>query len=167
MTTLEFSYQLINLESKLSRFAFRLTSNAEDAKDLLQETMLKAFAHRNKFSDYTNLGAWTFTIMKNTFINNYRRNLKYRVVADTADTTYILNHKSKSNVISPDSVYQAKELNVLIDNLETKFRIPFRMHLEGYKYNEISMKLGLKIGTIKSRIYYARKRIIEILEELN
>jgi RNA polymerase sigma factor (sigma-70 family) len=167
MTTLEFSYQLINLESKLSRFAFRLTSNAEDAKDLLQETMLKAFAHRNKFLDYTNLGAWTFTIMKNTFINNYRRNLRYRVIADTADTTLILNHKSKSNVISPDSVYQAKELNVLIDSLENKFRIPFRMHLEGYKYNEISVKLGLKIGTVKSRIFYARKRIIKILEELN
>jgi RNA polymerase sigma factor (sigma-70 family) len=167
MTTLEFSYQLLNLEDRLSRFALRLTSNMDDAKDLLQETMLKAFVYRDKFVDSTNLGAWTFTIMKNTFINNYRRNLRHRATLDSSNSFYISSYNREIETVSPDSIYRAKELNQLINNLEDEFKIPFRMHLEGYKYKEISNKLRLKIGTVKSRIHYARKKIMDELNELN
>ena len=82
MTAIEFNHQLITLEEKLARFALSLTSNKDDAKDLLQETMLKAITYRDQFVQYTNLKAWTYTIMKNTFINNYRRNVRQNTAID-------------------------------------------------------------------------------------
>ena len=85
MTAVEFNYQLTSLSGNLERFAMSLTANLEDAKDLLQETFAKAIAYRDKFEDNTNLKAWTFTIMKNTFINNYRRNVKANTTFDHTD----------------------------------------------------------------------------------
>ncbi|HRX32432.1 MAG TPA: RNA polymerase sigma factor, partial [Tenuifilaceae bacterium] len=76
MSQQEFQTALINLEPSLERFAYSLTANREDARDLLQETYLKAITYRDKFEDNTNIKAWTFTIMKNTFINNYRKTVK-------------------------------------------------------------------------------------------
>jgi RNA polymerase sigma factor (sigma-70 family) len=91
MTAMEFNYQLTNLSGNLERFALSLTSNSEDAKDLLQETFAKAITYRDKFEDNTNLKAWTFTIMKNTFINNYRRTVKSNTTFDNTEDLYYLN----------------------------------------------------------------------------
>jgi RNA polymerase sigma factor (sigma-70 family) len=165
MTALEFNHQLIDLESKLARFALKLTTNREDAKDLLQETMLKALTYQDQFVQFTNLKAWTYTIMKNTFINNYRRNVRQNTTFDNTKDLYLLNQNKDTRNISPESAYTTNEINKIIDTLENDFRLPFRMHTEGYKYKEIAQKLGLKIGTVKSRIFFTRKKLMDALKD--
>ncbi len=165
MTALEFNHQLISLEDKLSRFALSLTSNREDAKDLLQETLLKAIAYRDQFVQYTNLKAWTYTIMKNTFINNYRRNVRQNTTFDNTKDLYFLNQNKDTQNVTPDSAYSTQEIHLVIDSLDDEFRIPFKMHTEGYKYKEIAQKLDLKIGTVKSRIFFTRKKLMDALKD--
>lgn len=165
MTAVEFNYQLTNLSGNLQRFALSLTSNSEDAKDLLQETFAKAITYRDKFEDNTNLKAWTFTIMKNTFINNYRRNVKANTTFDNTDDLYYLNLNSQATNQTPDSEFSVKEIKRNINELSDDFRLPFMMHTQGYKYKEIADKLDLKIGTVKSRIFFTRKKLMEKLKD--
>ena len=160
MTAIEFNYQLTSLSDSLERFALSLTSNMEDARDLLQETFVKAISYRDKFADDTNLKAWTFTIMKNTFINNYRRLVKSNTTFDHTDDLYYLNLNRESGFETPESTVSAKEIEYHIEQLEDEFKVPFQMHLQGYKYKEIADNLGLKIGTVKSRIFFTRKRLM-------
>jgi RNA polymerase sigma-70 factor (ECF subfamily) len=167
MTAIEFNYQLINLQGSLERFAHSLTSNFEDARDLLQETYLKAISYRDKFADNTNLKAWTFTIMKNTFINNYRRTSKANTTFDNTDDLYFLNLNQESGLENPVESLSAKEIRLNINRLEDEFRIPFLMHLQGFKYKEIAEELDLKIGTVKSRIFFTRKKLMESLKGYN
>jgi RNA polymerase sigma factor (sigma-70 family) len=164
MTAIEFNYQLTNLSSNLERFALSLTSNSEDAKDLLQETFAKAITYRDKFEDNTNLKAWTFTIMKNTFINNYRRAVKANTTFDNTDDLYYLNLNKETTFETPDSQYSVKEIQKTIDALDDDFKMPFLMHTQGYKYKEIADTLDLKIGTVKSRIFFTRKKLMEKLK---
>lgn len=165
MTAIEFNYQLTNLSGNLERFALSLTSNNEDAKDLLQETFAKAIAYREKFEENTNLKAWTFTIMKNTFINNYRRNIKANTTFDNTEDLYYLNLNKESAFQTPDSEFSVKEIKKKINELSDEFKQPFLMHTEGYKYKEIADKLNLKIGTVKSRIFFTRKKLMEKLKD--
>jgi len=163
MTAIEFNYQLSSLSDSLERFAYSLTSNKEDARDLLQETFVKAISYRDKFADDTNLKAWTFTIMKNTFINNYRRLVKANTTFDHTDDLYYLNLSRESGFETPESSVSAKEIEKHIEKLEDEFKVPFNMHLQGFKYKEIADNLGLKIGTVKSRIFFTRKRLMNSL----
>jgi len=164
MTAIEFNHQLVNLESKLTRFALSLTLDRDEAKDLVQDTMLKAITYREQFTSHTNLKAWAYTIMKNTFINNYRRTVRQQTTLDTTKNLYFLNQSRMVFDVESDSHYAAHEINRLIDNLENDLKIPFKLMLEGYKYKEISRKLRLKIGTVKSRIFFTRKRLMDMLE---
>ncbi|OFY59838.1 MAG: RNA polymerase subunit sigma [Bacteroidetes bacterium RBG_13_46_8] len=163
MTAIEFNYQLTNLSDSLERFAYSLTTNREDARDLLQETFVKAISYRDKYADDTNLKAWTFTIMKNTFINNYRRTVKANTTFDHTDDLYYLNMRREPSVEGPESTLSAKEIESHIEQLDDEFKVPFKMHLQGYKYKEIADNLGLKIGTVKSRIFFTRKKLMDSL----
>ncbi len=165
MTAIEFNYQLTSLWDNLERFAMRLTSNRDDAKDLLQETFLKAISYRDKFSDNTNLKAWTYTIMKNTFINNYRRLSKVNTTFDNSRDLFYLNLKNSSGLGMPESYYSEMEIEKKIELLDDEFKIPFIMHVNGFKYKEIADELNLKIGTVKSRIFFARKKLMESLPD--
>ena len=165
MTAIEFNHQLTSLEEKLLRFAFSLTSNKDDAKDLLQDTMLKAITYRDQFVQYTNLKAWTYTIMKNTFINNYRRNVRQNTAFDNTKDLFFLNQNKDTVNVGPDSAYSAQEITKVIDSLEDEFKVPFKMHTEGFKYKEIAQKLDLKIGTVKSRIFFTRKKLMDALKD--
>jgi RNA polymerase sigma factor (sigma-70 family) len=164
MTAMEFNYQLTNLSGNLQRFALSLTSNSEDAKDLLQETFAKAITYRNKFEDNTNLKAWTFTIMKNTFINNYRRAVKSNTTFDNTEDLYYLNLGRVTTSETPESTLSVKEIQKAIDGLDQEFKVPFMMHTQGFKYKEIADELNLKIGTVKSRIFFTRKKLMERLK---
>ncbi|HAF28712.1 MAG TPA: RNA polymerase subunit sigma [Bacteroidales bacterium] len=165
MTAIEFNHQLIGLETKLSRFAMSLTSNKVEAQDLLQETYLKALSHRDKFIGYSNLKAWAFTIMKNTFINNYRKQQKENTHNDTTQNLYFLNLSRELSPARPDNEYTTSEILREIENLSDEFKKPFTMFLSGYKYKEIADELDLKIGTVKSRIFFTRKRLMEKLKD--
>jgi len=167
MTAIEFNNSLIGMKSNLHKFAMSLTSDRERALDLVQDTYLKAITYKDKFVDYTNLKAWVFTIMKNTFINNYRRGIRENTMVDGTQDLYYINMPHDKGFISPESSYSENEIEKAIDSLEDEFRIPFRMHIEGFKYKEISDELGLKIGTVKSRIFFTRQKLMKILKDYN
>lgn len=165
MTAVEFNFKLMGLQNNLKYFAYTLTSNYEDAQDLVQETFLKALTNREKFTDNTNLKAWTFTIMKNTFINNYRQNVRNNTIVDKTDDLYFLNLSQESSIGLPDSDYAVKEIQKVISQITPEQRKPFEMYNQGYKYKEIADKLDLSIGTVKSRIFFTRKKLMESLRE--
>jgi RNA polymerase sigma-70 factor (ECF subfamily) len=165
MTAVEFQHKLVSLESNLERFAYSLTLNREDAKDLLQETFLKALTYRDKFTHNDNFKAWAYTIMKNTFINNYRRNIRQNTHRDQTKEGYFLNQPKAMGFDDPDSAFSTKELTRNVEQLDDEFRIPFKMHHEGFKYKEIADELNLNIGTVKSRIFFSRKKLMERLQD--
>lgn len=164
MTKSEFSYSL-NLHSKYLRpFALRLTKDSDDANDLLQDTMLKAYTNREKFSDGTNLRAWLYTIMKNTFITQYQRMLRRSTFVDTTENLHFLNSGYTTIENSAMGTFTLKDINHSIKNLEDTYRIPFTMYFHGFKYQEIADKLELPIGTVKNRIHLARKLLKDDLK---
>jgi RNA polymerase sigma factor (sigma-70 family) len=164
MTAVEFNYKLLGLQKNLKYFAYTLTSNYEDAQDLVQETYLKALTNRDKFTANTNLKAWTFTIMKNTFINNYRQSVRNNTILDKTDDLYYLNLTKESGIGLPDADISAKDIQREIKRIDEDQRMPFEMYNQGYKYKEIAEKLNLSIGTVKSRIFFTRKKLMEALE---
>ncbi|QZE15674.1 RNA polymerase sigma factor [Halosquirtibacter laminarini] len=165
MNLIQFQKSLLQLEDKLYYFALSLTADPERAQDLLQETYLKALTYREKFKDNTNFKAWIYTIMKNTFINDYRRNLKTKTTFDSSNNDYLLNISRDTQFPSPDSSHAEKEILKNIYRLDKEFREPFVMFLNGFKYKEIAVKLGLPLGTVKSRIFFTRKKLEKWLKE--
>ena len=163
---MEFNNKLISMEDSLERFALSLTSNREEAKDLLQETYLKALTYRDKFVEFTNLKAWAYTIMKNTFINNYRKAVRENTTVDNTKDLFYLNNAKESSLVRPDSEYAFKEINKAIEALEDEFRIPFRMHTEGFKYKEIAEILRCNENAVKIKIFRALKKLKEIYSKL-
>lgn len=166
MSTLEFNEALIGMENNLHSFAMSFTRNNEDARDLTQETMLKAITYRSYYAPQTNFKAWVFTIMRNIFINQYRRKVKSGTIFDHSQDLYLLNQPGDS-LNSPVQEIAIKEINGHINGLEEEYKVPFTMHFKGFKYKEISEKLGIPIGTVKSRIFIARKKLMEVMPEYN
>ena len=159
-----FSIELVALQSSLKKYAMRLTSDYEDAQDLVQETLLKALTYQNKYREDNDLRAWVFTIMKNTFINTWRKNVKHETFLNfTNANQYLIN--SYSELLVPEADYSHRELCRKINTLDSDFRIPIKMLAVGYKYKEIADRLNLKIGTVKSRIFLSRQKLMEALRE--
>ncbi len=163
MSTTEFTQSLYNLKSSLNAFAYNLTKNQDDAQDLMQETTYRALHNKEKFRPGTNFKAWMFTIMKNIFINNYRKKVKANTIIDSTDNLFYLNSNKNSVSNQADGNIVMKELQDIIDSLDDAIRIPFLMHFEGYKYQEIAEKFQLPLGTVKSRIFFARKALKELI----
>ena len=159
MAATNFQNSLMALQDNLLNFAYMLTSNRDDAYDLLQDTTLKALDNQDKYTENTNFKGWVFTIMRNIFINNYRRTARAATVVDTTDNLYHLNLSQDSGIESPEGSFGAQEITEAINSFSDEYRIPFSMHVAGYKYNEIAEKMNLPLGTIKSRIFLARKRL--------
>ncbi|MEZ3519343.1 MAG: RNA polymerase sigma factor [Muribaculaceae bacterium] len=154
-----FKSRLVGLQSNLLNFAYQLTSNREAAQDLLQDTTLKALDNEDKYVDNTNFKGWIFTIMRNIFINNYRQTVRQATVVDKTDDLYHLNISQDSGLTTPEGSYAVKEISQALNSFSDEYRVPFNMYVAGYKYHEIADKLGLPLGTVKSRIFFARKRL--------
>jgi len=161
MSTLEFDTKFNSLTASLNSFAFNLTKNSDDAKDLFQETAFRAITNRDKFRPGTNFKAWLFTIMKNIFINNYRKRVKKNTIIDTTDNLFFINSGDSLIDNNAGRNILMKELNAMIENLDESIKRPFMMHYLGYKYQEIADDLNLPLGTVKSRIFFARKALKE------
>ncbi|MEN0004169.1 MAG: RNA polymerase sigma factor [Bacteroidota bacterium] len=159
MSTIEFSTNFSQFEAILYNFAFNLTKNEEDAQDLLQETAYKAFKYRKMYQPQTNLRAWLMTIMRNTFINNYRQKKRRQTLNDQTDNNYFLNSGGQSVENEGVGNVTLKEIQTAIDSLEDWMKVPFLLHYQGYKYEEIGKELGIPLGTVKSRIFFARKKL--------
>lgn len=165
MTTIQFHNSLTGLENKMYYFALSLTSNSDKAHDLVQETFLRALTYQSKFSSDTNLIAWVYTIMKNTFINEYRRNIKAKTTIENKSNKLRISFAKDDFYPSVDSIHAEKEIYKRIAQLEEEFREPFQLFLSGYKYKEIADKLELPLGTVKSRIFFTRKRLSKCLSD--
>ncbi|MCS6967392.1 MAG: RNA polymerase sigma factor [Cytophagales bacterium] len=163
MTIKEFSRSVKDMTASLKPFAMKLTKDAEEANDLLQETMLKAFINREKFAEGTNLKAWLYTIMKNTFITNYQRLVRRNTFIDTTDNLHYINSSSSITQNLAFSAFALEDIQRAIDSLDEAYRVPFVMHFRGFKYHEIADKLRIPIGTVKNRIHIARKELKEKL----
>lgn len=161
MASLEFNKLLINNADFLKPFAINLTKDSESAKDLFQETLYKALANQEKYNVGTNIKAWLFTIMRNIFINDYRRKAKQQTIFDGTPEDYLLNHKQTAITNTAESDLRMKEINESIYKLPEIFKTPFQLYFDGYKYHEISKALNEPLGTIKSRIHFARKLLKE------
>ncbi|KAA6348060.1 ECF RNA polymerase sigma factor SigH [termite gut metagenome] len=151
--------ELGSIQDDLFRFAYKLTANREDAGDLLQETSLRVLDNEDKYIPGTNFKAWVYTIMRNTFINNYRRGLRVQTYIDSTDGQFYLNSAREEGINSTDSTYDLKEMYHILGLLPKIYKVPFAMFVSGFKYREIAGKLSLPIGTVKSRICFTRRRL--------
>ena len=158
MTTSAFNQELAKIESLLFGFAMKLTRNKENAKDLMQETLMRSFKNRDRFTEGTNFKSWMTTIMYNSYINHYRKKqTRNKVMKPVEDFTYLV--ESKSTEGDAYGMILGQELNKMVNNLTDDYKVPFQMFVEGYHYDEIAAKIDLPMGTVKSRIFYARKKL--------
>jgi len=157
MSSVEFNTLLIGNADFLKPFAFTLTKDAEQAKDLYQETLFRALSNQEKYLEGTNIRAWLFTIMRNIFINHYRKKLKHRMVAEPSASDFFINYQQNTVSNKAASNLQMKDIHVAVYHLPNIFKKPFMLYYEGYKYFEIANILHEPLGTIKSRIHFARK----------
>lgn len=167
MNNTQFERELLALQPNLLNFAYTLTLNRDDAEDLCQDTTLKALDNEDKFTDGTNFKAWIFTVMRNVFINNYRRAARAAVVVDTSEDLYQINVPVEGAESNPDDSFSIKEISRVVNGFSDDYRIPITMHLAGYHYGEIARRIGVPVGTIKSRIFYARKKLQILLSDFD
>ena len=164
MTSIEFNHQILGYQKNLKGFAYSLVADRDEALDLVQETYLKAISYHEKLSDYSNLKVWIMTIMKNIFINKYRRSVKNRNILNEKQAVMTERDKGFDSV---DSYYTQNELNNVVNQLKNEIKEPFMMYVDGFKYAEIAEEMGINIGTVKSRIFAARRRLMEDLRDFN
>lgn len=156
---------LVDLQPNMLNFAMTLTANREEARDLTQETTLKALTNIDKFYNNMNFKGWIFTIMHNLFVNNYRRTIRIQTIINQIDNSHLLELPQESGFESPESSFSIREINGILNDFPDEYKVPFTMHLLGYKYEEIAKQLKLPLGTVKCRIFYARKRSQELLKD--
>lgn len=160
-----FKTSVLGMQGNLLSFALKLTMNKEEAQDLVQDTTLKALKNEEKFVENTNFKGWMLTIMRNIFINNYRKSTRENTMVDSSEDFFHLNLYQDSGLETPDGAYACNEISALIARFPAEYREPFSMHVAGYKYEEIAQKLEMPLGTVKSRIFFARKKLRDILTD--
>ena len=165
MRTTDFTQNLLGMQPELRRFAMKLTADYEEANDLLQETSLKALDNEDKYTPDTNFKGWMYTIMRNIFINNYRKIVRDQTFIDQTDNLFHLNLPQDSGFESTEGNYDLKEIRKIVHSLPKEYRVPFSMYVSGFKYREIADKLGLPLGTVKSRIFFTRQRLQKELKD--
>jgi RNA polymerase sigma-70 factor (ECF subfamily) len=166
MTAVEFDYTITSATKYLKPFAMRLTKNMEDANDLLQDTMLKAVTHKDKFADGTSLKAWLYTIMKNTFITNYKRLVRRKTFIDVTDNLYFIDSPDSTTQNQAFNDFAMADISTAMNLVDESYIVPFEMYFNGFKYQEISEKLDIPIGTVKNRIHIARKELKSRIESM-
>ncbi|WP_367208887.1 RNA polymerase sigma factor [Sphingobacterium sp. R2] len=157
MTKNEFDTMVIEQSDSLKLYARNFTSDYEDANDLVQDTILKAVTYFKNFREGTNLKGWLYTIMKNTFINNYRRIVKTNSFITKDEDISNANLLSSASANQGESKFVMQDIHEALSNLSEEYYIPFTLYFEGFKYHEISEHLNIPIGTVKTRIHVARK----------
>ena len=165
MSTLEFSNLLVTQMPVLRTFALRFTHDDDTIRDLMQDTVLKAMRYKNNFREGTNLKAWLYTMMRNIFINQYNRKRYQNTIVDSTEGQFLLNSYGKHSTSETERLELRHDLALALDTISDKVRRPFQMFVEGWHYDEIAEKLDIPIGTVKSRIFQARKSLQKALTE--
>lgn len=157
--------RLLAIQGNLLKFAYSLTSDRDSAYDLLQDTTLKVLDSEDKYAENTNFNGWVFTIMRNIFINGYRRMTRSVVEVDHSDDLYKLDSPSVTTRETPDESFAVSEIMSVINSYPDEYKKPFSLYVAGYHYAEIAKQLDLPLGTVKSRIFFARRRLREQLND--
>ena len=165
MSLKEFDEALIHHYRQLQPAAIKLTRSSEAAQDLLQDTVTKALANREKFREGTQLKAWLYTIMRNTFISQYHRQKRRNTFIDATENLYYLNDTSYTEDNKGDDLLLMGEIQRAVRKISRTQSTPFLLYYKGYRYREIAEMLDVPIGTIKNRIHLARKSLQELLGE--
>jgi RNA polymerase sigma-70 factor (ECF subfamily) len=163
MTAIEFKQVVTKEAQSMRQYAYQLTRNTEDTNDLIQDTMLKALKYKDKFTDGTNLKGWLYTIMKNTFINNYRRMVKRNTFIDQTDNDYYIDSMTYVDKNRGEEKFMMNDIQNAIEKLPMSLKKPFTMNYSGFKYHEIAEILHIPIGTVKTRIFVARRQLRDTL----
>lgn len=165
MTNQEFIAKTDELNNLLFSFALRLTRSRQDAEDLMQETAIKAYKYRENFAEGTNFKSWISTIMRNTFINQYRKRKTRRHL--NQPTTEVTENIVNKNIVanSGEQNLRMQEMKRMMDSIGKIYSVPFMMFYRGYEYQEIAEKLNIPIGTVKSRIFSARVKMKQLIGE--
>ncbi|MCB0791474.1 MAG: RNA polymerase sigma factor [Flavobacteriales bacterium] len=164
MSTIEFQEQLVSLHRPLLHFALGLTKDRANAQDLVQESMLRALLYRDQFQENTNFKAWLYTIVRNTFINEHRRAKRKQAMMESVERTRDTVRRVQTPATTESTMVRS-EIDRSLRSLDPAFGIPFTMHHEGFKYQEIAERMQIPIGTVKSRIHQARHRLMDRLTE--
>ncbi len=164
MTTTDFNNAIATQSDFLKPYAHSLTQDMEDAKDLFQETIMRALTNREKYQVGTNLKAWLYTIMRNIFINNYRKNKRFTKVSGNIPEDVMMHHVNRSAHNAGVSNVRMGEIKEQVNKLPEAFRQSFELHYMGYKYQDIAEVLNEPLGTVKSRIHFARKILVSKIE---
>ena len=164
MNSVQFQEKILDLQLNMFNFAMVLIADIDEAQELLQETTLKALDNQKRYIDNVNFKGWVLTIMRNIFVNDYRKIIRRQTVFDHTENLYHLNLPQNSGFDSPEGAFSIQEMNNAINSLSDELKMPFSMCLSGYKYCEIAEYLGIPIGTVKSRIYFARQELQTALE---
>ncbi|WP_257670552.1 RNA polymerase sigma factor [Parapedobacter tibetensis] len=159
MNKVEFNAKVINEAGSLNNYAFYFTHDEENANDLVQDTMLKAFSYYNKFKEGTNLQAWLYTILKNTFINYYRRKVKTNSIMIKSDNISSSDLFKSALNNGAEGKFVMEDIEQALSHLSEEYYYPFSMYFEGYKYHEIAEHFKIPIGTVKTRIHVARQQL--------
>lgn len=165
MEKMKFTNKIVAMQAELQGFALKLTQDQDSANDLVQECILKAFDNAHKFIHSENFKGWMYTIMRNLFINNYRRSARELSFIDTNFAEYVYNQPTQDERF--EEIYDLKLLHKTIKDLPEDIRRPFTMFVAGLKYKEIAERMDLPIGTIKSRLFFARKRLKKDLRDFS
>lgn len=160
-----FKNSVLDIQGNLMSFAMKLTLNKEEAQDLVQDTTLKALNSEDKYAEDTNFKGWMLTIMRNIFINNYRKASREQTTVDMTVDLYHITNATDDSSSTPEGAHTCNEISALIAKFPAEYREPFNMHIAGYKYEEIAKKLEMPLGTVKARIFMTRKKLRELLKD--
>ncbi len=166
MNATQFQKSLLGMQDYMRNFALSLTTDVEDAEDLVQDTSLKVLSNQDKFVDNVNFKGWVLTIMRNIFINNYHKVVRSQSIIDTGMDLYNVPVMNEGGHTTPEGSMDIKEITAAIENLSDTLKEPFSMYVSGYKYNEIADALDIPLGTVKSRIFFARHELQEKLGDM-
>ena len=157
MENLTINNEICNHRSCLEAYAMKFTRDIEDANDLVQDTIIKAIRYHNMYTEGTNVRGWLYTIMKNTFINNYRKSSRRNSLIETAEdlSSYQLYNSADKN--KGENKFIMEDIHKALAKLQPEYSTPFLRYFEGYKYHEIAEELNIPIGTVKTRIHMARQ----------
>lgn len=158
MSTVDFKTRFLEEEKILFGLAMKITRNVDDAKDLLQETAIRGYKNKHKFTVGTNFKAWMATIMKNVFINGYRKKKRRPSFDLPVEDLFVVNDRTVVYNAALSNLMM-EELNERLINLAEGYRQPFTLFFEGYRYDEIAERMDIPLGTVKSRIFYARRKL--------
>lgn len=164
MENMTLNNEICNHRSCLETFAMKFTNDVEDANDLVQDTIIKAIRYHEMYKQGTNLRGWLYTIMKNTFINDYRRGSKRNALIQTSEDLSSFQLLGSAQTNKGENKFMMDDINKALAKLQPEYSGPFLRYFEGYKYHEIAEELNIPIGTVKTRIHMARQILKEQLK---